>query len=125
MRLTFPLIKKNNKKKLLSSNDGFDKRKLLKFFENKMNHKFRDIPSLTIMTIDEFFEHFNEVTYDEGEAFAKSHNMIFLECSGKTGVNISEIFKRSAKEIGQNISDDQKRSKIKRIFIKKRKKTNR
>ena len=46
-----------------------------------------------------------EVTYDEGEAFAKSHNMIFLECSAKTGVNISEIFERSAKQIDQNINE--------------------
>ena len=37
-----------------------------------------------------------EVSYEEGDAYAKSHKMIFLESSAKTGDNINEIFEESA-----------------------------
>ena len=47
-----------------------------------------------------------EVSYEEGQAFAKSHNMIFLETSAKTGDNISEIFEKSVNQIEQNIKDN-------------------
>ena len=47
-----------------------------------------------------------EVNYEEGENFAKSHNMIFLETSAKTGDNISSIFEKSVKQIDQNIIDN-------------------
>ena len=47
-----------------------------------------------------------EVSYEEGAAFAKSHKMIFLETSAKTGENISEIFEQSVKQIDKNISDN-------------------
>ena len=46
-----------------------------------------------------------EVSYEEGEKFAKLHNMIFLETSAKTGDNISEIFIQSVKQIDKNIDD--------------------
>ena len=46
-----------------------------------------------------------EVSYDEGEAFAKSHNMMFLETSAKTGENVNEIFDKSIRQIDQNIID--------------------
>ena len=46
-----------------------------------------------------------EVSYNEGEAFAKSHNMIFLETSAKTGDNVNEIFDKSIRQIDQNIID--------------------
>ena len=47
-----------------------------------------------------------EVKYEEGEKFAKSHNMIFLETSAKTGENINSIFEKSVKQIDQNIIDN-------------------
>ena len=46
-----------------------------------------------------------EVKYEEGEKFAKSHNMIFMETSAKTGENIISIFEKSVKQIDQNIID--------------------
>ena len=46
-----------------------------------------------------------EVKYEEGEKFAKSHNMIFLETSAKTGENINSIFEKSVAQIDQNIID--------------------
>ena len=45
-----------------------------------------------------------EVSYEEGERFAKSHNMIFLETSAKTGDNINEIFVKSVQQIDININ---------------------
>jgi hypothetical protein len=59
---SYSSIKKNNRKKVLSLNDGFDKRKSHKYYESRLSHKFKVPPSLAIMTIDEFFEHFEEVT---------------------------------------------------------------
>jgi len=47
-----------------------------------------------------------QVTYEEGEQFAKRNNMIFLESSAKTGYNIKEIFHKSVKQIDQNILDN-------------------
>ena len=47
-----------------------------------------------------------EVSYEEGESFAKSHNMIFLETSAKTGENVNEIFEKSVMQIDQNIKDN-------------------
>ena len=47
-----------------------------------------------------------EVQYEEGEKFAKLHNMIFLETSAKTGENISSIFEESVKQIDQNIIEN-------------------
>ena len=46
-----------------------------------------------------------KVTYEEGQAFAKSHDMIFMETSAKTGKNINESFEESVKQIDQNILD--------------------
>ena len=47
-----------------------------------------------------------EVKYEEGEKFAKSHNMIFLETSAKTGNNVNDIFLKSVRQINQNIIDN-------------------
>ncbi len=44
-----------------------------------------------------------EVSYEEGAAYAKSHKMLFLEASAKTGENINEIFETSVKQISNNI----------------------
>jgi len=32
------------------------------------------------------------VSYEEGEAKAKSHNILFIECSAKEGTNVKELF---------------------------------
>ena len=47
-----------------------------------------------------------EVSYEEGEAYAKSHKMMFIETSAKTGFNINEIFEKSVKQIAKNINND-------------------
>ena len=47
-----------------------------------------------------------EVSYEEGEAYAKAHKMMFLEASAKTGNNINEIFERSVKQIAKNIKNN-------------------
>lgn len=43
------------------------------------------------------------VTVEEGEQFAKEHNLIFIETSAKTASNIEEAFVRTAQHIYQRI----------------------
>jgi Ras-related protein Rab-2A len=33
-----------------------------------------------------------QVSFEEGERFAKEHNLIFMETSAKTSVNVEEAF---------------------------------
>ncbi|XP_029656602.1 ras-related protein Rab-2-like [Octopus sinensis] len=39
------------------------------------------------------------VPREEGELFAKAHNMIYIETSAKSGENVEDLFHQSAKEI--------------------------
>jgi len=93
---SFSSSKKNNRKKLLSSNDATDKRKSHKFYETKMSHKLKGYPSLAIMTIDEFFDHFEAVT-------SKIYNLI-KENNDKSvnntyyRIELSNIIKNTAEE---------------------------
>merc|ERR1712118_308912 len=43
------------------------------------------------------------VTYEEGEAFAKEHGLVFMETSAKTAHNVEEAFINTAREIYQKI----------------------
>jgi Ras-related protein Rab-2A len=45
-----------------------------------------------------------EVTKEEGEEFAKKHNLLFLETSAKTAMNVEEAFMTVARKINENIS---------------------
>ena len=45
-----------------------------------------------------------EVSYEEGEAYAKEHNMLFLETSAKNGFNVYELFFQAAKILYENFS---------------------
>jgi small GTP-binding protein len=36
-----------------------------------------------------------QVSYQQGEEYAKNHNMFFYECSAKDGTNVDEIFSRA------------------------------
>ena len=44
-----------------------------------------------------------EVSYEEGEALAKEHKLLFLETSAKTAENVAEAFNVSAKSIVEMI----------------------
>jgi len=44
-----------------------------------------------------------EVSYEEGEQFAKEHNLIFKETSAKTAANVEEAFIGTAQKIYDNI----------------------
>ena len=44
-----------------------------------------------------------QVTYEEGEAFAKENGLMFLETSAKTAFNVVEAFNLSAQAILQNV----------------------
>lgn len=46
-----------------------------------------------------------DVTREEAEAFAKEHNLTFLETSAKTGDNVEEAFLQTAQNIYQKIQD--------------------
>lgn len=44
-----------------------------------------------------------QVTYEEGESFAKENGLMFLETSAKTAYNVVEAFNLSAQAIMNNI----------------------
>lgn len=46
-----------------------------------------------------------EVKYEEGEAFAKEHGLVFMETSAKTAQNVEEAFINTAKEIYSKIQE--------------------
>ena len=47
-----------------------------------------------------------QVTYEEGEQFAKENGMMFFEVSAKTGSNIETTFVKSAMEIAKKIENN-------------------
>jgi len=50
-------------------------------------------------------DHRRQVSKEEGEAFAKEHNLIFLETSAKTAANVEEAFINTAQKIYENIQN--------------------
>lgn len=46
-----------------------------------------------------------EVKKEEGEAFAQEHNLIFMETSAKTAINVEEAFINTATEIHEKIQE--------------------
>ena len=44
-----------------------------------------------------------QVSTEEGERFAKEHDLVFLETSAKTSYNVEEAFLRTSKVIFENI----------------------
>lgn len=44
------------------------------------------------------------MSYEEGERFAKEHNLVYLEVSAKTAYNVEESFKSTAKMIYDKIN---------------------
>ena len=44
-----------------------------------------------------------QVSFEEGEEFAREHGLMFLETSAKSAYNVEEAFTTSARQILQNI----------------------
>lgn len=63
--------------------------------------------NMTIMLIGnkQDLEHRRQVSYEEGEKFAKENGLIFLETSAKTAANVEQAFINTAKEIYRKIQD--------------------
>lgn len=63
--------------------------------------------NMTIMLIGNKndLEHRRQVSFEEGERFAKENGLVFLETSAKTAANVEEAFINTAKEIYRKIQD--------------------
>lgn len=62
-------------------------------------------PNITILLIGNKCDlEGREVETEEGVEFAKQHNLIFLETSAKTALNVEEAFTYTAKKIYDNIT---------------------
>jgi Ras-related protein Rab-2A len=46
-----------------------------------------------------------EVTYEEGQKFAKENGLIFMETSAKTAYNVEAVFHKTAETILGSIED--------------------
>lgn len=53
-----------------------------------------------------------EVTYEEGEKFAQENNLMFLETSAKTALNVPETFNLSAQAIIDHFDESDERNKV-------------
>lgn len=62
-------------------------------------------PDMVIMLIGNKsdLEQRRQVSFAEGQAFAKEHGLIFLETSAKTAANVEECFLQTSKMIYENI----------------------
>eukprot|EP00331_Platyophrya_macrostoma_P008058 CAMPEP_0176415962 /NCGR_PEP_ID=MMETSP0127-20121128/6090_1 /TAXON_ID=938130 /ORGANISM="Platyophrya macrostoma, Strain WH" /LENGTH=216 /DNA_ID=CAMNT_0017796001 /DNA_START=45 /DNA_END=695 /DNA_ORIENTATION=+ len=48
-----------------------------------------------------------QVSTQEGETFAKAHNILFMETSAKTAKNVEEVFTQTAREVYQKIENNE------------------
>ncbi|KAM7542860.1 hypothetical protein Aperf_G00000011624 [Anoplocephala perfoliata] len=46
-----------------------------------------------------------DVSYDDAKALADENNLMFLECSAKSGENVEEVFLETARKIYQNVQE--------------------
>jgi GTPase SAR1 family protein len=62
-------------------------------------------PDMTIMIVGNKcdLDERRQVSYEEGERFAKENDLIFIETSAKTSHNVDEAFVETSKEIYANI----------------------
>jgi Ras-related protein Rab-2A len=62
-------------------------------------------PDMTIMIVGNKsdLDERRQVSYEEGERFAKENDLIFIETSAKTSHNVDEAFIETSKEIYANI----------------------
>merc|ERR1712000_38745 len=77
---------------------------LSSWLEDARKHSNKD---MTIMLIGNKsdLDQKRQVTYSEGEAFAKENGLVFLETSAKTAENVQEAFEGTAAEIYRKIKE--------------------
>ena len=89
---------------------------LIKWLSEVKENASKDITIILIGNKNDL-EKGRQVSFEEGESFAKENNLLFLETSAKTSKNIMEAFNLSALQILNNIQksgdDDIINNKIK------------
>ncbi len=66
---------------------------ILKWMEEIEGKKCNDIVPIVLIGNKIDLKNEREVSYEEGENFAKQYNLKFFECSAKEGINVNEAFK--------------------------------
>lgn len=82
-----------------------------KWLEDVKNNGMKDICVILIGNKCDL-ESQRQVSFEEGQEFAKEHDLLFLETSAKTAKNIHESFNLSAQKIINTVNDLDKGDKV-------------
>ena len=95
----------------------------VKWLEEVRNNSSKNIVVILVGNKKDL-ESKRQVSYEEGEQFAKENGLMFLEVSAKTALNVEDAFLQSANQILNTLDSKQDPNEGKGIKIDNKKKGN-